>query len=819
MVAGDLVNTASRIQSAAEPGTVLVGEATRRASEAAIAYEDAGAHELKGKAEPVPLWRARARHRRARRALRSAGLEAPFVGRERELRLVKELFHASRRGAPARSSSRSSASPGIGKSRLAWEFEKYIDGLAERRLLAPRPLPRLRRRRRVLGARRDGAHARADRREEDPPTTRGRSCARRSSSIVPDAEERAWVEPRLAHLLGLDEREAPTTEDLFAAWRLFFERLADRRPSCWCSRTCSGPTPACSTSSSTCSTGRARIRSSSSRWRGPSSPSGGPASARRSATRPTLSLEPLADEAMERAARRLRPGAARRAAQAQILARAEGVPLYAVETVRMLLDRGLLAGRRRSTGRPARSDARGARDAARARRGAARRPGAGRARASCRTRSCSARPSQGARLAALTGRSGARSSSRCSCSLVRKEVLSVQADPRSPERGQYGFLQDLLRRVAYETLSRADAESAAPRGRAHLETTCAERGGRSRRARTTSTRTRRRRGRRRGGIAARAGRAAPTRAGERAASSGRARRRALYREGCRARRRAGWRGHGCSRPGQAASFGYRYEEAIAVRPGDRALQRGGATHAAARALRPSGSRWGRLGDLDGGADRLAQALAVLADEEPDADIAALIEIIGTVAVLPGRYRRRARKGRPRARDCRGARAVPECSCDASTRRTWFFRHRGAIWSAGPARTRRSRLRRARRDMSSAAPSTTTSGVMLTRRGQRVKASLANASEGRIARRTRAARRRAAVHRRACLGFVPSSAIGSQPRPGAFSSTRRGHIRCCSAPPATSFSRCRGATSRRPAQHSRGSARTSKAQMRDSGRAP
>ena len=40
--------------------------------------------------------------------------------------------------------------------------------------------------------------------------------------------------------------------------------------------------------------------------------------------------------------------------------------------------------------------------------------------------------------------------------LVRKEVLSLQADPRSPEHGQYGFLQDLVRRVAYETLSKRD---------------------------------------------------------------------------------------------------------------------------------------------------------------------------------------------------------------------------------------------------------------------------------------------------------------------------------------------------------------------------
>jgi class 3 adenylate cyclase len=63
MVTGDLVNTASRIQAAAEPGTVLVGDSTRRASAAAIAYADAGAREVKGKSEPVHVWGKGARPR------------------------------------------------------------------------------------------------------------------------------------------------------------------------------------------------------------------------------------------------------------------------------------------------------------------------------------------------------------------------------------------------------------------------------------------------------------------------------------------------------------------------------------------------------------------------------------------------------------------------------------------------------------------------------------------------------------------------------------------------------------------------------------
>ena len=82
MVAGDLVNTASRVQATAQPATVLADEPTRRASEAAIAYEDVGAHELKGKSEPLPLWRARRVIAARRGERRASSLEAPFVGRE-----------------------------------------------------------------------------------------------------------------------------------------------------------------------------------------------------------------------------------------------------------------------------------------------------------------------------------------------------------------------------------------------------------------------------------------------------------------------------------------------------------------------------------------------------------------------------------------------------------------------------------------------------------------------------------------------------------------------------------------------------------------
>jgi class 3 adenylate cyclase len=130
MVAGDLVNTAARLQGVALPGWVLVGGSTHRAASGAIAFEEVGEQALKGKAAPVAAWRAlRVVAQRGGQG-RADMPEPPFVGRDEEFRLLKDLLAAA--GRDRRTRLVSITGPGgIGKSRLAWELEKYIDGLVE----------------------------------------------------------------------------------------------------------------------------------------------------------------------------------------------------------------------------------------------------------------------------------------------------------------------------------------------------------------------------------------------------------------------------------------------------------------------------------------------------------------------------------------------------------------------------------------------------------------------------------------------------------------------------------------------------------------
>jgi class 3 adenylate cyclase/tetratricopeptide (TPR) repeat protein len=470
MVAGDVVNTASRIQGIAEPGQVLVGEATRRATEAAIVYEDAGLHELKGKAGLVPAWRALRVVSGARGTLKSQGLEAPFVGRDRELRLIKDLFHDSESGGRAHLISVTGIA-GIGKSRLAWEFYKYFDGIAQLTYWH---------RGRCLSygegvtywALADMVRMRARIFEEEEPASARAKLQEIVAETFTDEADRRFVEPRLAHLLGLEEGVGYERDDLFAAWRLFFERLSDTYPVVmsfedmqWADDSLLDFIEYLLDSSRSSpilvlTLARPELQERRPTW----------GAGRRNFT--SLYLEPLSAAAMEELLTGLVPGLPDEVRR-QILARAEGIPLYAVETVRMLLDRGLLVQEGAVYRPAARIDALEVPETLHALI-AARLDGLPpEERRVLQDAAVLGKTFTKRALATLSGLSDDALESLLA-SLVRKEVLAVQADPRSPEHGQFGFLQDLVRHVAYETLSKRERRARHLAAASHLEDSVAD---------------------------------------------------------------------------------------------------------------------------------------------------------------------------------------------------------------------------------------------------------------------------------------------------------------------------------------------------------
>jgi class 3 adenylate cyclase/tetratricopeptide (TPR) repeat protein len=469
MVAGDLVNTASRVQSVAEPGSVYVGESTRRASEQTIVFEEAGSFELKGKEGLTPLWRAQRVVSGLRGSLKSEGLEAPFVGRDRELRQIKDLFHACADEQKAHLVSVTGIA-GIGKSRLAWEFYKYFDGIAEtvywhrgRCLSYGEGV--------TYWALADMVRMRCRISEDEEPASAHARLQATLKEHILDPDERGFVEPRLAHLLGLAEHQARDKQDLFAAWRLFFERLAETYPTVlafedmqWADASLldfveylldwSRSSPIF-----VVTLARPELLERRPTW----------GAGQRSFS--SLYLEPLSQEAMEEMLTGLVPGLPSEVRD-RILARAEGVPLYAVETVRMLLDRGLLVREGpayRLTGPVEALEV----------------PETLHALIAARLDGLTAEERRLLQDAAVLGKTFSREALAALAaadteieplltSLVRKEVLGVQADPRSPEHGQYGFLQDLVRHVAYETLSKRERRGRHLAAAAHLSAAFSE---------------------------------------------------------------------------------------------------------------------------------------------------------------------------------------------------------------------------------------------------------------------------------------------------------------------------------------------------------
>ncbi len=122
---GDTVNLASRMEGMAEPGATYVTEDTFKLTEGFFRFEALGAREVKGKKEPVKVFRVIAPSTRRTRFDVSAerGL-TPFAGRERELELLLDGFERAKAGRGQAFSIMAEA--GMGKSRLLYEFRKAV---------------------------------------------------------------------------------------------------------------------------------------------------------------------------------------------------------------------------------------------------------------------------------------------------------------------------------------------------------------------------------------------------------------------------------------------------------------------------------------------------------------------------------------------------------------------------------------------------------------------------------------------------------------------------------------------------------------------
>ena len=226
-VAGDVVNTASRLQSFAPEGSVIVGEPTERATRHVVEYRSLPATAVKGKAEPLVAWVAASI--RDDSPDRDEDDPPPFVGRVRERELLHDLLQRTIDDRTPRLVT-VVGEPGIGKTRLVGDLHEHIrathEGHAWHRGHC-RPYGESI----TFSALGEIVRSIAG---IAPDETVGEAVRRLDADIADldlDGDDRGWLSARLRPLVGSTAADLPADSDeSYAAWSRYLETTAERAP-------------------------------------------------------------------------------------------------------------------------------------------------------------------------------------------------------------------------------------------------------------------------------------------------------------------------------------------------------------------------------------------------------------------------------------------------------------------------------------------------------------------------------------------------------------------------------------------------------------
>lgn len=341
-IVGDVVNTASRLESIAPPGGVVVGGATHRATQLFIEYEDMDPVEVKGKSKPLQVWRAV--EPRGRYGIDAAfRTDTPFLGRDSEMSLLTETFRRVLDDKTLRLVT-VTAPPGVGKSRLVNEFWQWADDQPEivwwrqgRCLPYGEGI--------TFWALGEIVKGQAGIRETDDTNTASEKLAIALEAICGDISTREWMKTQLSPLVGIGlESEGGDKSEAFAAWRRFLEDLSSVQPLVMVIEDLHWVDDAfmefledlllwsTDVPIMVICTARPELYEKHPSWGG----------GHRNSS--TITLSPLDDENIAKLiSAHLEKAVLPAETQEALLARADGNPLYAEEFVRMLTDRGMLS--------------------------------------------------------------------------------------------------------------------------------------------------------------------------------------------------------------------------------------------------------------------------------------------------------------------------------------------------------------------------------------------------------------------------------------------------------------------------------------------